>query len=101
MKYFDKGDTVFITCEHEIYDFATDTWSLADPDSGFPKVTIIDPKEAKKVNAVTMSKAGGVTGKFQSLYELELIAEEGWWKGYVDVENGGYSTREWFGFEVV
>ena len=98
MRTYDRSDTVFITCLHETYDYATATWTEADPDTGFPKVTIIDPTEEKKVDAIAMSKVA--TGKFQYLYEIAVDAEPKYWKGYIDVENGEYPTREYFSFKV-
>ena len=95
---YDRPDTVFLTIEHETYNFATNTWTLADPDTGFPKVTIIDPKGTAQETAVTMDK--DATGKFQHLYEILVAAEPGWWNGYIDVENGGFPDREWFSFLV-
>jgi len=95
---YDRQDTIYITLGHETYDFATDTWSYADPDSGYPKITIIDSKGTTKVDATTMNK--DATGKFQYLYEIAADAETGSWRGYIDVENGGYPDREYFSFEV-
>lgn len=100
---YDRGDTPFITCTHETYDFATDTWSLADPDTDYPQITIIDSKGVTKIPAdpevpVAMNK--DATGKFQYLYEIAANAETGWWRGHIDVENGGYPTRQPFGFRV-
>ena len=100
---YDRPDTVFLTLEHETYNFLTDTWALADPDTGFPKITIIDPKGVTKIPAdpeVPITMARDATGKFQYLYEILVNAEPGWWRGYIDVENGGYPDREWFSFLV-
>jgi len=98
-KVYDKGDTPFIVCEHETYNLATDTWVLANPDAGYPKATLIEPiTELKKLDAQVMDLV--VEGKFQYPYEIELVATAGWWKGYIDVKNGGHPTRERFGFEV-
>jgi len=95
---YNRQDTVFITVGHEIYNFIADTWSYGDPDSGYPKITIIDSKGTTKVNAVTMDK--DVAGKFQYFYEIAADAETGSWRGYIDVKNGGYPDREYFSFEV-
>jgi hypothetical protein len=98
MRAYEGGDTPFITCDHEIYDFTTDAWALTNPDAGFPKITLMDKNGVKKVDAVTMD--AGATGKFSYLYTIGLTPVKGWWKGYIDVENGTYPDREWFGFEV-
>lgn len=104
MRIYDRGDTPFITLDHETYDFATDTWSLNDPDTGFPTITIIDAKGATKIPAdpeVPTTMVKDATGKFQYLYEIALDAEAGDWRGYIDVKNGGYPTREHFSFQVI
>ena len=98
MRAYEGGDTPFITCTHETYDFGTNSWALTDADSGYPKITILDKDGVKKVDAVTMDKVA--TGKFSYLYTLGLTPVKGWWKGYIDVKNESYPDREWFGFEV-
>ena len=98
MRAYEGGDTPFITCDHETYNFGTNIWALADPDSGYPKITILDKDGVNKVDAVTMDKVA--TGKFSYPYTLGLTPVKGWWKGYIDVENGSYPDREWFEFEV-
>jgi len=100
---FDRGDTVFITCEHKTYDFATDIWSLANPDATFPKITIIDPKGVTKIPVDPEAPAtmdSDETGKFYYLYEILATAERGWWRGSIQVENGGYPDKQPFGFRV-
>ena len=97
-KQYQEGDTAYITIRHKTYDFDTEVWSLADPDNTFPKITIIDSAGVTKVDAVTMSSI--VTGKWEYLYTLPASPATGWWKGWVDVKNGNYPDREWFGFLV-
>jgi len=101
LKVYDIGDTAYITLEHETYDFATNTWSLEDPDTGFPQITIIDPKGITRVPAVpgtpaTMNR--DTKGEFQYLYTI--VDEAGWWRGYIEVENGGYPDKQPFSFKV-
>jgi len=95
---FDRGDTLFVTCEHETYNFTNETWTLANPDTNFPKLTIKDPNGIIKVNAITMNKS--IMGKYQYFYIIATDAKVGWWRCYIDVENGTYPTRKHFGFEV-
>jgi hypothetical protein len=45
---YNKGDSVYTKLIHKTYDLATDTWSLADPDSGYPIITIMDSRGLKK-----------------------------------------------------
>ena len=100
---YDRPDTLFLTLEHKTYNFVDDTWSYADPDTGFPQITIIDPKGVTKipVDPETPEEMNrDATGKWQFLYEILATAEPGWWKGHIDVENGGYPDREWFSFLV-
>lgn len=96
MKRYQFGDTAYITVEHQTYTLGTDTWALADPDSGFPKITIRDPNGLVKVDAASMSKMA--TGKFEYLYILASVAKV--WTGWIDVENGNYPDREFISFEV-
>ncbi|MBA7634578.1 hypothetical protein ES703_42167 [subsurface metagenome] len=103
MKTYDRGDTPFFTCDHETYDFATDTWSFADPDTGYPTITIIDSKGVTKIPVdpevpTTMNR--DAKGKFQYLYTIAANAEVGDWYGYIDVKNGGYPDRKHFAFTV-
>jgi len=96
-KNFQVGDTVYLACIHETYTLSTNTWAEADPDSGFPLITIIDPDGTTQVDGVAMSKRA--TGKFD--YEYTIPADgEGLWRGYVDVEVGGYPNRQYFTFKV-
>lgn len=98
MKVYQFGDTVFITCLHEVYSFSADTWTATNPDSGFPKITIIDPLGATKITAAGMSEAA--TGKWTYQYTLPASPEVGRWSGYIDVENGNYPDRQPFVFQV-
>ena len=98
MRVYQYGDTVFITCLHETYDFDADTWTAANPDSGYPKITIIDSAETTKENATAMSLAA--TGKWTFQYTIPASPETGRWTGYVDVENDEYPDRQPFVFQV-
>jgi len=92
-----SGDSVYIAMQHETFTLSTNAWADADPDAGFPKVTIIDPDDTTKVDAQAMTKRA--TGKYD--YEYEIPSDgEGQWTGYVDVENGTFPNREYFGFKV-
>ncbi|GAH51551.1 unnamed protein product, partial [marine sediment metagenome] len=67
-------------------------------------ITIIDSKGVTKIPVDPESPAtmlSDETGKFQYLYEIPADGETGWWRGYIDVKNGGYPDREAFGFEVI
>ena len=95
-KQYQIGDTAFISLKHKTYTFATDTWTLANPDAGFPKITIVDPDGTTKVDAAAMTSVG--TGLFQYQYTIPADSVQGWWRGYIDVENSTYPDREYFGF---
>lgn len=96
---FDQKDTVYTRCKHETYNFSTELWSLADPDAGYPKITITDTAGTVKVNAVSMTKIS--TGKFEHRYQLAADAAKGVWTGVVETANGGYTDKEHFSFEVI
>ena len=96
-KKLQVGDSVYIPVIHQTYTLATNTWADADPDAGFPKITIIKPDGTVAVNAQAMTKRA--TGKFD--YEYEIPAGgTGLWRGYVDVENGAFPNRDFFTFKV-
>lgn len=95
-KQYQIGDTAFIALKHQTYNFVTDAWALADPDTNFPKITIVDPDGTTQVSAVGMTSVA--TGKFQYQYTIPAASTLGWWRGYIDVENGSYPDREYFGF---
>ena len=95
---YDKGDSVYTKLVHKTYDFATDAWSLADPDSGYPEITIKDSAGTIKVNAVQMTKVD--TGKYEHLYQLAGDAAVGTWAGYIETSNGTYKDKQHFVFEV-
>lgn len=95
---YQPGDSVYISVVHQTYTLATDTWAEADPDTGYPKITIIDPSGTTKVDAQTMTQRA--TGKFDYSYELPTSPTAGWWRGYVDVANAGAPDRQYFGFRV-
>lgn len=96
MKQYQIGDTAYIVLKHQTYTLATDTWAYVDPDSGYPKITIIDPNNVAKVVASFMTKKA--TGKFQYQYIIPADSVLGWWKGYIDVMNDSYPDRGYFGF---
>jgi len=91
------GDSVYMAVVHETYTLSTNAWANADPDSGFPKITIIDPASVTKVNAASMTKKA--TGKYDYQYTIPA-ASAGQWTGYVDAENENYPSREYFSFRV-
>lgn len=95
---YDKGDSVYTKLIHKTYDFATDAWSLADPDSGYPKITIKDSQGSVKVNAAQMTKVA--TGKYEHLYQLAGDAVVGIWTGYIETSNGTFLDKQHFIFEV-
>jgi hypothetical protein len=96
-KKLQVGDSVYLAVVHETYTLATNKWAEADADTDFPKITVIDPDGTTKVDAVSMSNKA--TGKYD--YEYEIPSDgEGQWTGYVDVENGTFPNREYFGFKV-
>ena len=96
---YNKGDTVYIRCKHETYDFATDAWSLADPDSGYPKITEKDSAGTVKVDATSMAKID--VGKFEHKYQLASDALHGVWPCFIEISSGGYKDKEYFSFEVI
>ena len=98
MRVYQYGDTVFITCLHQTYSFATDAWTTANADTGFPKITIINSAGTTKVDATSMDSAA--TGKFTYQYEIPASPETGRWTGYVDTENDGHPDRQPFVFQV-
>jgi len=61
MRVYQEGDSVFLTCLHETYDFDGDAWTAANPDSGFPKVTITDPDSTIRVSAIAVSASASFT----------------------------------------
>jgi hypothetical protein len=95
---YQQGDSVYLKLNHKTYTFSTDTWALADPDSGYPKITIMDTLSVVKVNATVMSKVA--TGKFESQYQLASDAAKGKWTGYVETCNSTYKDRQYFDFIV-
>ena len=95
---YDKGDSVYTRLLHKTYDFATDAWSLADPDSGYPKITIKDSDGVLKVSAVQMSKVD--TGKYEHLYQLASDAATGTWAGDIETCNSTFKDKQHFVFEV-
>ena len=95
---YDKGDSVYTKLLHSTYDLATDAWSLADPDSGYPKITINDSAGSVKVSAAQMTKVA--TGKYEYLYQLAGDAAVGVWTGYIETSNGTYLDKQHFIFEV-
>lgn len=95
---YNLGDTVLVLCYHELYNTGTEEWSYADPDTGFPKVSFTDPKGVEQLAPMLMTQ--DATGKFHYLYELPSDAEKGWWRIYVQVENGGYPDGEYASVEV-
>lgn len=95
---YDKGDSVYTKLIHKIYDLETDTWSLADPDSGYPKITIKDSQGTVKVNAAQMTKVD--TGKYEHLYQLAGDAAVGTWNGHIETSNSTFKDKQHFVFEV-
>jgi len=91
------GDSVYVAVVHKTYTLATNTWAEADPDAGFPTITIIDPDGTTKVTAQAMTKRA--TGKYDYEYEIPA-SSEGLWRGYADTENGSFPNREYFSFKV-
>ncbi|MCK9601886.1 MAG: hypothetical protein M0R06_22770 [Sphaerochaeta sp.] len=96
-KQLQVGDSVYIPVVHETYTLSTNTWAEADPDAGYPKITITDPDGTVKVEATGMTKKA--TGKFE--YEYTIPAGgQGEWTGYVDVLNSTKPNRQYFTFRV-
>ena len=95
-RVYTEGDSPYITVEHEVYSFDTETWALTDPTS--IKITIIDPDGNTKVDAANMDRVA--EGKYEYIYTLPASPATGWWRGYIDVVNGSRPDREWFGFTV-
>lgn len=98
MKHYNRGDSPLITCKHKIYDLSSDAWSYADPDSGYPKITIVDADGTTKVNATQMSKAA--VGKYQYQYQLDSDAAQGDWSGFIETCNNTKKDKKYFAFEV-
>ena len=98
MKNFDKGDSPFTTLEHSTYNFATKVWTLANADTGYPKITITDPDGAVKINGVAMTNVG--TGLYTHEYQLDPTAKEGWWPCVIQTSNSGFLDYKKFGFMV-
>ena len=95
---YDKNDTVYFKSSHQTYTYATNLWNDSDPDTGFPKITILDPNGVIKVDAETMTRR--ILGGFEYLYTILPIDVSGRWTGYIEVENAGYPDREVFRFNV-
>ena len=96
-KQLQIGDSVYIPVIHEVYTLSTNTWAEADPDAGYPTITITDPDGTVKVDAQAMTKKA--TGKFE--YEYTIPAGgQGEWTGYVDVKNSTMPKRQRFTFTV-
>jgi hypothetical protein len=98
MRQYNRGDTVYIKYRHETYDPATDTWSLANPDTDYPKITIIDSKGVAQLDGAAMNPVA--TGKFDKQYQSLSTADTGRWHGFVETCNGGYKDTTDFEFEV-
>lgn len=96
---YDKGDSVYFRLIHKIYDLATDAWGLANPDDGYPKITIKDSSGATKIDAVEMS-GGNPVGKFEYTYQLATDAPTGKWTGYVETSNSTFHDKKYFAFGV-
>ncbi|KAF0138173.1 MAG: hypothetical protein FD153_1480 [Rhodospirillaceae bacterium] len=99
MKTYNRGDSIYITCVHEKYTLATDTWAEADADATYPKLTVLDSAGATKVNAAEMTKKA--TGKYEYQYQIAADAALGEWSGYVQTSNTANLDREYFRFQVV
>ena len=61
MRTYQYGDTVLITCLHETYDFDNDAWTAVNPDSGFPRLTIIDPDDLRQLSSIEVSSNASFT----------------------------------------
>lgn len=64
--------------------------ALVDPTS--IKLTLVDALEAKKVDALAMTKAA--TGTYDYYYNLASDAAEGWYNGEVWVVDGSGDTAK-------
>jgi hypothetical protein len=95
---FDLGDTIYFPFVHQKYTLATDTWADANPDSGYPKITIIDPVDTTQVDAIAMTSMG--TGLFEYLYTIASVAKAGTWTGFIEVQNDSYPDFKRFTFKV-
>jgi uncharacterized protein YfaS (alpha-2-macroglobulin family) len=95
---YQQGDTFYVKCQHKTYDFSSDAWSLANPDSGYPKITIIDSAGTTKVNAVSMTKVA--VGKYEYSYQIESDASTGTWVGYIQTANSEKLDEQHFAFDV-
>lgn len=110
MRTFQYGDTVLVTCLHETYDFDNDVWTVVNPDTGYPKVTIIDPDGVIRISAIkvsdsstfvvgltvtgTTSQATGVIiAKPADAKTLVLAEVTGTWEsGETITDTGGHSS---------
>ena len=99
---YQRSDTVYIKVQHKTYTFSTDTWALADPDSGYPKITIYDKDDTIKVNAASMTKKA--VGKYEYSYQLASDAATTTpgdpWYGWIEVANSTYTDRQYIAFDV-
>jgi hypothetical protein len=97
MKY-QRGDSPYIKVQNKTYSYATDTWSLANADSGYPKITITDSLGVVKVNGVGMSAV--ITGKYEYQYQLAADAALGKWSISIQTSNGSYLDKDYDYFDV-
>jgi uncharacterized protein YfaS (alpha-2-macroglobulin family) len=95
---YNKGEAVYKACTNQVYTFSTDTWADANADSGYPKITIIDPDGTVKVDAASMSPV--TTGKYEYEYTLATDAAKGKWSGKIETRYSEKPTIEFFSFAV-
>ncbi len=95
---YQRGDSLYIKLNHKTYTLSTDTWALADPDAGYPKLTVVDSAGTTKVNALAMTKKA--TGLYEYLYQIASDAATGKWTGYIQTCNDTYLDRQYLAFEV-
>ena len=95
---YDRGDTFYRPVTHQTYSAATDTWTTADPDVGFPKITITDPDGSVKVDNIKMDPVA--TGIFEYRYEIPSDAVTGKWVVTYKWENNEYPDQTTINFMV-
>lgn len=101
-KQYQVNDTAFICVAHEVYDFATDEWSLEDADENYPKITLIDADEVTVVDAATMDKValGKYTYRHKIVSSGDYKPPSGQWTGFVQIMAGTYPSIQYFSFNV-
>lgn len=89
MRNFKRGETITAECRIKAYDPSSGLYAYADPDTGYPKITIIDPDGVTVVNNIQMTTKIS-TGRFQYDYTTLTTASAGW---YTIVYKAAAATR--------